>query len=191
MSVRESEFRNLGKFWCRIRNTAQGIRNPSTTDKESTGIQYLESGIHGVESRVQIEDCLRFPHMGRTFLPQRLQPKGYLTFSHCKINLPYIMSQDISRDTLVHALVGHTGVENQEGTIVLEHIPSYNSTIVFKVFWIQSWYRGIYQGPIRCYPRKRRLRQTTCIARKFHGFFGNRHFWWISVVNGGWSWREK
>ena len=44
------------------------------------------------------------------------------------------MSQDISRDTLVHALVGHTGVENQEGTVVLEHIPSYISTIVFKVF---------------------------------------------------------
>ena len=33
------------------------------------------------------------------------------------------MSQDISRDTLVHALVGHTGVENQEATTVLEHIP--------------------------------------------------------------------
>ena len=64
------------------------------------------------------------------------------------------MSQDISRDTLVHALVGHTGVENQEGTIVLEHIPSYNSTIVFKVFQIRSWSCGIYQGSVRCYPRK-------------------------------------
>ena len=28
-----------------------GIRNPSSTDKEK-GIQYLESGIHGVESRI-------------------------------------------------------------------------------------------------------------------------------------------
>ena len=28
-----------------------GIRNPSTTDKESA-IQYLESGMHGVESRI-------------------------------------------------------------------------------------------------------------------------------------------
>ena len=72
--------------------------------------------------------------MGRTFLPHQLPPKGYLTFSHYKINLSYIISQDISRDTLVHALVGHTGVENQEGTVVLEHIPSYISTIVFKVF---------------------------------------------------------
>ena len=41
-----------------------GIRNPSSTDKWS-GIQYLESGIHGLDSRVQ--DCLRFPHMGRSF----------------------------------------------------------------------------------------------------------------------------
>ena len=29
-----------------------GIRNPSSSDKESR-IQYLESGIHGVESRIQ------------------------------------------------------------------------------------------------------------------------------------------
>ena len=29
-----------------------------------TEIHYLESGIHGVESRIQ--DCLRFPYMGRT-----------------------------------------------------------------------------------------------------------------------------
>ena len=38
-----------------------GIRILSSTDKESE-IQYLESGIHGVESRIQ--DCLRFLHMG-------------------------------------------------------------------------------------------------------------------------------
>ena len=56
------------------RNTAQGIRNPlmiaiagihstTSTDKES-GIQYLESGIHGVESR--IPDCLGFHYyLGR------------------------------------------------------------------------------------------------------------------------------
>ena len=35
-----------------IRNVAQGIRNPSSTDKEF-GIQWLESGIHGVEFRIQ------------------------------------------------------------------------------------------------------------------------------------------
>jgi len=36
------------------------IRNPSSTDKES-GIQYFESEIQGVESRIQ--DCLGFPYM--------------------------------------------------------------------------------------------------------------------------------
>ena len=41
---------------------AIGIRNPSSTDKES-GIQYLESRIHSVESR--IEDFLGLPYMGR------------------------------------------------------------------------------------------------------------------------------
>ena len=53
-----------------IRNSAPGIRNPaaigirkpSSTDKES-GIQYLESRIHSVESR--IEDFLGLPYMGR------------------------------------------------------------------------------------------------------------------------------
>ena len=38
-----------------------GIQNPSSTDKESK-IQYLESGIHGMESRIQ--DCLGFLYMG-------------------------------------------------------------------------------------------------------------------------------
>ena len=38
------------------------IQNPSFTDKY-TGIQYQESGIHGVESRIQ--DCPGFPYMGR------------------------------------------------------------------------------------------------------------------------------
>ena len=34
-----------------------GIRNPRSTEKESG---YLESGIHGVESRIQ--ECLGFPY---------------------------------------------------------------------------------------------------------------------------------
>ena len=50
-----------------------GIRNP-TNKLESriqvlltkTGIEYLESGIHSVESTIQ--DCLGFPHMDRNFL---------------------------------------------------------------------------------------------------------------------------
>ena len=36
--------------------------NPESTELES-GIQYSESGIHGVESRIQ--DCHGFPYMGR------------------------------------------------------------------------------------------------------------------------------
>ena len=40
-----------------IGNTAHGIRNPTYA------IQYLESGIQGVESRIQ--DCLGFPYVGR------------------------------------------------------------------------------------------------------------------------------
>ena len=38
------------------------IRNPSPTEKESR-IDYLESGIHGVEPRIQT--CLGFPYIGR------------------------------------------------------------------------------------------------------------------------------
>ena len=46
-----------------IRNSAAiKIRNPSSTDKESR-IQYMESRIHSVESR--IEDFLGLPYMGR------------------------------------------------------------------------------------------------------------------------------
>ena len=53
-----------------------GIQNPSSSDKES-GIQYLESGIHGVESRIQ--DCLRFLYVGRIFQwqdPKSLREEG-------------------------------------------------------------------------------------------------------------------
>ena len=39
-----------------------GIRYPSFNDEES-GIHHLESGIQGVESRIQ--DCLGFPYLGR------------------------------------------------------------------------------------------------------------------------------
>ena len=56
-----------------IRNTAVGIRNPTNDwNPESKfhgkrcGKQYLESGTHEVESRIQ--DCLGFPHMGDTRL---------------------------------------------------------------------------------------------------------------------------
>ena len=52
-----------------IRNTAQGIRNPtkdwnpSSTDKDWNPGQFLQLGVHSVESRIQ--DYLGFPYMGR------------------------------------------------------------------------------------------------------------------------------
>ena len=50
-----------------ILNTAQGIWNPTKdwnpVPLTKTGIQCLESGIHGVESRYQ--DCNEFPYTGQ------------------------------------------------------------------------------------------------------------------------------
>ena len=58
----ESEILRFG-----IRNTAQGIRNPTNdlnrriqVPLTTAGIQCVESEIHGVESRIQ--DSLGFPH---------------------------------------------------------------------------------------------------------------------------------
>ena len=47
--------KNLALFW-----------NPESTVLES-GIQYPESGIHSMESRIQ--DCPGFPYMGRSLSP--------------------------------------------------------------------------------------------------------------------------
>ena len=49
-----------------IRNRAHGNRISFSTAKGS-GLQYLESGIHSVESRIQ--DCLGFPHIERIVNP--------------------------------------------------------------------------------------------------------------------------
>ena len=59
-----------GNFWLvksgildfGIWNSAPGIRNLSFTDKEC-GLQYLESGIHSVQS--SIHDCLELANMGQ------------------------------------------------------------------------------------------------------------------------------
>ena len=55
--------------------------NPESTELES-GIQYSESRIHRVESRIQ--DCHGFPYMGRTkkkeektFPPRVVEPQTY------------------------------------------------------------------------------------------------------------------
>ena len=55
------ERRSLG---FEIQNIAKGIRNP--TKDYPLQWQRLESGIHGVESRIQV-DCLGFPFMGRPY----------------------------------------------------------------------------------------------------------------------------
>ena len=54
--------------FCRVRNTAQGIRNPtkdwnpeSKFHWQESGIQSLESGICSLESTIQ--DCLGFPYL--------------------------------------------------------------------------------------------------------------------------------
>ena len=56
------------------------IRNPSPTEKESR-IEYLESGIHGVESRIQT--CLGFPYIGRQELLVQCLPSGVQWPSNC------------------------------------------------------------------------------------------------------------
>ena len=50
--------------------------NPESTELES-GIQYSESGIHRVESRIQ--DCHGFPYMGRKYIGGLCSSLGFLT----------------------------------------------------------------------------------------------------------------
>ena len=47
-----------------IRNPSKDLYPESKVPLTKTGIQYLESGIQGVESRIQ--DCLRFPYIERS-----------------------------------------------------------------------------------------------------------------------------
>ena len=71
--VKESRLRNLGNFYLWNPEYVKEIQNPSNNDwnPESKFYQQilesstLESGIHGVESRIQ--DCPGFPYMGQCF----------------------------------------------------------------------------------------------------------------------------
>ena len=71
--VKESRLRNLGNFYLWNAEYAQGIQNPSKNDWNPESKFYqkilesstLESGIHGVESRIQ--DCPGFPYNGQCF----------------------------------------------------------------------------------------------------------------------------
>ena len=53
-----------------IRNTTKGLESGIQVPLTKIGIQYLEWGIHGMESRIQ--GCLGFPHMGQLSLVLRL-----------------------------------------------------------------------------------------------------------------------
>ena len=74
----------------RIRSTAQGIRNPSNNwNPESkfhwkrSGTQYLESGIHGVESRIL--DCAWIPlHGGDVSVVERFDCSKIPTLSYTR-----------------------------------------------------------------------------------------------------------
>ena len=57
----ESEMLDFG-----IRNTTSKLESRIQVLLTKTGIEYLESGIHSVESTIQ--ECLGFPHMDRNFL---------------------------------------------------------------------------------------------------------------------------
>ena len=58
------------EYSARIRNRSKSHLEPIIqVPLTKIGIQYLESGIRGVESRIQ--DCLGFPNMGRSTLLKR------------------------------------------------------------------------------------------------------------------------
>ena len=46
------------------RNTAQGIQNPNSTDKDWNPVPLMEAGIHDLESRIL--DCGEFPFLRRS-----------------------------------------------------------------------------------------------------------------------------
>ena len=65
------------------------IQNPSSADKES-GIQYLESGIHGVESRIQ--NCLAFPPQGKCCVRSDLVTVSFFNRNFIEEGLTFLAS---------------------------------------------------------------------------------------------------
>ena len=118
----ELEILGFGK-----RNTAQGIRNPlmiaiagihstTSTDKES-GIQYLESGIHGVESR--IPDCLGFHYYLGRFINDILQIRTIFllaSFTLIKIQISTTFVRVVSCEKM-ERLVRGTGEYRKTGRV--------------------------------------------------------------------------
>ena len=97
--IREVFLVDSGNLGFGIRNTLElkesgipltiKIRNPSSTDKE-TGFQYLESEIHGVESKIQ--NCLGFLSMGRFYLTQRKLQTNMIICLRVVLNLIVLMT---------------------------------------------------------------------------------------------------
>ena len=72
-----------------IRNTAQKIQNRPSL---AIGIQYQESGIPDVESRIQ--DCLGFPYMGRKLL-YNCKLHLFLLILGCDLILGHAVDKDL------------------------------------------------------------------------------------------------
>ena len=105
-SCKENEIPQSGKFLplesgipdFGIRNTTQGIQNAfndwnpeSKSHWERIQNEYLESGIHGVESRIQT--CLGFPYIGRQELLLQCLPSWVQWPSNCLSRNLFVTSQ--------------------------------------------------------------------------------------------------
>ena len=101
-----------------------GIRNPSSTDKES-GIQYLESEIHVVESR--IHDFLGFPCMGKnTYF---ISPFQSSEIDECDSNPCHGNSNctDLIADFLCSCQPGFTGKQCETNIDDCQDQPCFNN----------------------------------------------------------------
>ena len=101
-----------------IRNPAAiKIRNPSSTDEESR-IQYMESRIHSVESR--IEDFLGLPYMGR----------NEQNIHHETRTAPHMRLTELTKS--VHSFVPNHSLLKEENVLV--NPPNSNSKMLLSAY---------------------------------------------------------
>ena len=101
-----------------IRNPAAiKIRNPSSTDEESR-IQYMESRIHSVESR--IEDFLGLPYMGR----------NEQNIHHETRTAPHMRLTELTKS--VHSFVPNHSLLKEENVLV--NPPDSNSNMLLSAY---------------------------------------------------------
>ena len=112
----------LGKKW---NPDLFGIRNPLCLNPES-GIQYPESGIHSMESRIQ--DCPGFPYMGRevrSLIKSKNLANTYIIFHN---------RSDVKMTSFI----------SKKGTASIRHLRSVILNY-FNVFHFnQGWYKSRY-----------------------------------------------